>query len=197
MSPRRLLFILVLLLWGTNGVLLAWVKLGGGNTGAGKVLVVVHSDNQAAAKKMQKALEGAGLSVNYKSNQPWKREVVDGYKVYLTQANPDLRKALASAMTMKGLPVKSGDGELQLGGTYKSKADANKARANAQAKGFSFQVKENRVQRSVKAFQLSVGPVDEDGRATADQTLAKFKLKPDQVSTEDVGADDPEAKPGK
>jgi hypothetical protein len=196
MSPRRLVFLLVLLLWATNGALLAWVKVAGPSTGADKVLVVVHSDNQAAAKKMQKALEAAGLPVEYKSNQSWKREVVDGYKVYLTQANPDLRKALSSAMTMKGLPVKSGDGELQLGGTYRTKADANKARANAQTKGFSFQVKENRVQRSIKASQLIVGPVDEEGRATADQTLAKFKLKPDQVTTEDVGAE-AESKPAK
>lgn len=198
MSPRRLVFLLVLCLWATTGALWAWVKASAPAPNDGKVRVVVRTDNQQLSKKIQKALEGAGVPAEWKANQPWKREVVDGYKVYLTQNNPDLKKALGSAMTMKGLPIRSAEGELQLGGTYKNKADANKARANAQSKGFTFQVKENRVMRTIKAYQITVGPVDEEGHATADQALAKFKLKQDQISTQDVAeAGAAEATPAK
>ena len=187
MPARRLLFFLVLILWVCNGALWAWVKASAPAEGPDHVRLIVRSESAAQAKKLQKALEGAGLQADMRPNQPWKHEVIEGYKVYITQSNKDLAGPMAQGMRNKGLSVKVVGDEIQLGGTYKTKADANKAKAQAARADFTgFQVREHRVQRTAKAYVLKLGPLDGEQHEKVQGLLAKFQLKPEQIETESV-----------
>lgn len=187
MSPRRLVLILLLLLWAVNGALLAWVKSAGPPPGPEtRTLLKVFADKPAQAASIRKALDGAKLPVSALTNQPWKREVTEGFRAVLTHTDEELRKALFTGMRNKKLGVKIVGDEIQLGGVYKTKAEASKASASAGKQGFAFQVVENRVTKTTKTVLLKVGPLTEEERAQADEALDKLKLKPEQIEAEEV-----------
>ncbi len=187
MSPRRLVFILVLLLWVVNGALLAWVKSAGAPPGPEtRTLLKVFAEKPPQAASIRKALDAAKLPVSAISNQPWKREVTEGFRAVLTHTDAELRKALFTGMRNKKLTVKIVGDEIQLGGVYKTKAEASKASAAAGKQGFAFQVIENRVMKTTKTVLLKVGPLSDEERTQAEEALEKLKLKPEQIETEEV-----------
>lgn len=186
MPPRRLLFILVLVLWVINGSLLAWVKLDGGAP-APQVVLSVYTEKGPEAAKLKKEFTEAGLPVEQSGNQPWKHEATEGFRVFLRQSDAGLRKSIFQSMRIKKLPVKLTKEDVQFGPVYKTRGEAVRAQKQAASSNYTFDVEENRVQRTSKAFLLKVGPLTADQKGSADTVLAKYNLKPEQTSTTDVG----------
>lgn len=190
MPARRLLFFVILILWATNGALWAWVKASAPPEKPSDVRMLVHTEKAEVAQKIKKAFDKEGLSIEVRANQPWKHEVVEGYLVYITQSNKDLAGPIAQGMRNKGLPVKVVGDQIRLGGVYKNKADANKAKARATKNDFTgFEVHENRVEKtSKKAYLLEIGPVSAEDHLKAEGVLEKFHLDPEQIESETVEA---------
>lgn len=185
MSPRRLIFILVLLLWVVNGALWAWVQFTPPPPPPPKKLhILVYCEKKDLSKKIQSAAEGK-FTVEVLVNQPWKHPVQEGFLVVNTIPSEDTRKALHAAMKTL-LPVKIVGEDIRLGTTYKSKAEANKALLNAKNKGYEFKIKDNIVDKTTKVIVVKLGPLEEGSPSytEAQDFLKKFNLKEGQ--TEEV-----------
>ena len=185
MSPRRIVFILVLVLWLVNGGLLAYVLTSAPPPPPpSKTRLMVRVEKPDQAKSIEKALEALKIEVKSESNVPWKHDVVDGFKVYLANSDAELRKAMLTSLKNNKLPVKMVGEEILLGGTYKTKALAAKAKANADKAGFSFTVGENHVMKTSKVVVLTSAALDQEMLDKAQEALKAFKLKDEQVETE-------------
>lgn len=196
MSPRRLILILVFILWAVNGTLWAWVQFSPPPPPPPKkVLLLVYCDKKDQPKKAMKALENAKLPFSPRPNQPWKHQVQEGFKVVNTIQSDDTRKSLFLGMK-NILKVKVEGQDIRLGGAYKTKAEAVKAQKAAQNKGFSFEVKENIVERTTKVTMLEVGPLEGEQENQAQEALKKLNLKEDQIESKTVdeaGGSEPSA----
>jgi len=188
---RRLLLIVVALMWLTNGVLLAWVKMTPPPPPpAEKKVMSIYCDKKDQAKKVSKALEGLGFKPEIRANQPWKHEVQEGFIVVNRVNDPDVRKGIFAGMK-SSLPVKIVGDDIRLGGVYKSKPEANKAASGARNKGFTFQVVDNVVTKTTKVQVVRVASVDDDQVSQAEEALKKLNLAENQIvvdSAEPSGA---------
>ncbi len=185
MFGRRILFIVILIAWLVNGGLLAYVLTSAPPPPPpSKTRLIVRVEKPDQAKSIAKALEALKVETKSQSAVPWKREVVDGFKVYLSNSDPDLRKAMLTSLKNNKLPVKMVGEEILLGNSYKTKALATKAKANADKAGFAFSIDENRVMKTVKVVVLTSEPLDAELLGKAEEALKSFKLKDDQVETQ-------------
>jgi hypothetical protein len=185
MSGRRILFIVILIAWLVNGGLLAYVLTSAPPPPPpSKTRLIVRVEKPDQAKGIAKALEALKVETKSQSAVPWKREVVDGFKVYLSNSDADLRKAMLTSLKNNKLPVKMVGEEILLGNSYKTKALAAKAKANADKAGFAFSIDENRVMKTVKVVVLTSQPLDAELLSKAEEALKNFKLKDDQVETQ-------------
>lgn len=184
---RRLLLIVVAVLWVTNGALLAWVKMAPpAPPPAEKKLLLIYCDKKDQPKKVSKALEGLDLKPEVRPNQPWKHDVQEGFIVVNQVNDPDVRKGIFAGM--KGLlPVKIVGDDIRLGGVYKSKAEASKAVANAGKKGFTFQVVDNIVTKTTKVPVVRVSAVAEDRVSQVEDALKKLNVDEKQIVVESAG----------
>ena len=193
MSPRRLLFILVFVLWAANGALWAWVQFTPPPPPPPqKVMVMVYCDKKDLHKKVSKALDEAKLTYQVRPNHPWKHKVQEGFLVVNTIPSEGTRKGLYLAM--KGLlKVKIVGDDIRLGGAYKTKAEAAKAQKAAKNKGYDFEIKENIVDRTSKVVMVEIGPLEETQTGDVDEALKKFNFKEDQKESRSVEEDAPDA----
>lgn len=186
MSPRRLVFILVFVLWAVNGTLWAWVQFSPPPPPPPKkVILLVYCDKKDQPKKVMKALENAKIPFQPRQNQSWKREVLEGFKVVNTIKSEETRKSLHLAMKSL-LKVKIEGDDIRLGTSYKTKADAVKAQKLAQNKGFSFEIKENIIERTSKVTAIEVGPLEAGQESAAQEALKSLKLKENQIESREV-----------
>lgn len=183
---RRLLLIVVAVLWVTNGALLAWVKMTPPPPPpAEKKLLMVYCDKKDQPKKVSKALEGLGLKPEIRPNQAWKHDIQDGFIVVNRVNDPDVRKGIFAGM--KGLlPVKIVGDDIRLGGIYKNKAEAGKAVSGAGKKGFTFQTVDNIVSKTTKVSMVRVASVEEDKVAEVEDALKKLNVDEKQIVVESI-----------
>lgn len=187
MSPVRIVLVLVTVLWLVTGALLAWVKSAAPPPGPEtRTILRVFAEKPALAGAMRKAFDKHQLPVSALADQAWKREVTEGFRAILMQSDEELRKALFTGMKNGGLAVSLKGEEIQLGGVYKTQAEAQKAQKAATAKGFSFEIVDNRVMKTSKTVLLKVGPLTSEQRTQAETVIEQLKLKPEQVESEEV-----------
>ena len=183
---RRLLLIVVAILWVTNGALLAWVKLTPPPPPpAQKKMLMVYCDKKDQPKKITKAFEALSLKPETRPNQPWKHDVQEGFIVVNRVNDEEVRKGLVAGMKNL-LPVKIVGDDIRLGTTYKTKADATKALTNARNKGFTFQVVDNIVSKTTKVSVVRVSPIDDEQVSQAEEALKKLNVSDDQIVVESL-----------
>ncbi|MFN8612257.1 MAG: hypothetical protein U0931_32225 [Vulcanimicrobiota bacterium] len=181
---RRLLLIVIGVLWVTNGALLAWVKMTPPPPPpAEKKQLSVYCDKKDQAKKATKALEALGLKPEILSNQPWKHEVQEGFIVVNRVTDPDVRKGIMAGMKSL-LPVKIVGDDIRLGGVYKTRPEAVKALNGAKNKGFTFQIVDNIVTKTTKVAVVQVTSLDDDKAGPAVEAVKKASIPEDQVVLE-------------
>jgi hypothetical protein len=183
MSPRRIVFILVLVLWAVTGSLWAWVQFTPPPPPPPtQTQMMVYCEKKDVPKKIAKALEEAKLPFELRQNQPWKHKVQEGFLVINTIPSESTRKALFAGMKSL-MPVKIVGEDIRLGGAYKTRQDAVKAQKMAKVKGFEFEIIDNIVDKTTKVPMIELGPLDPDQLKLAEQTLEKFHLKEEQIDS--------------
>ena len=181
---RRLLLIVVALMWLTNGVLLAWVKMTPPPPApAEKKIMSIYCDKKDQAKKVIKALEALSFKTEIRANQPWKHEVQEGFIVVNRVNDPEVRKGIFAGMK-SSLPVKIVGDDIRLGNIYKSKPEANKAASGARNKGFTFQVVDNIVTKTTKVQMVRIPSVDDQQVELANEALKKLSIDEKQIEVE-------------
>ena len=187
---RRLALVLVLILWVANGIVLAWVKMTPPPAAPPRqVELHVYCEKPDQAKKVVKVLREGGFSPQSSPNVAWKHDVLEGYRLVISMSQEDLLKSMLASMKIKKLQVKIVGSEIQLGGVYKTKAEAGKARAAAMKQDYTFEVRENHQMRTSKVTLVKVGPLGEEQQGKAEEILAKLRLKPEQIETKDLESD--------
>jgi len=183
---RRLLLIIIGVLWITNGALLAWVKMTPPPPPpAEKKQLLVYCDKKDQSKKVTKALEALNLKPEIRANQPWKHEVQEGFIVVNRVNDPDVRKGIMAGMKSL-LPVKIVGDDIRLGNTYKTKPEATKALNGAKNKGFTFQIVDNIVTKTTRVQVVTVSPVDDAQAAPAVEAVKKIPIPENQIVLESL-----------
>lgn len=183
---RRLLILILGVLWLTNGALLAWVKMTPPPPPpAEKKQLLVYCDKKDQPKKVVKALEGLSLKAEIVNNQPWKHEVQEGFIVVNRVTDPDVRKGIMAGMKSL-LPVRIVGDDIRLGGVYKTRPEAVKASNGAKNKGFTFQIVENKFMKTTKVTVVEVSPLDDDKAGPATEAVKKIPIPEDQIVLESV-----------
>jgi hypothetical protein len=183
MSPRRLVLILVFVLWAVNGALWAWVQFTPPPPPPPqKTTLMVYFEKKDPHKKVAKALEDAKIPFQLRPGQPWKHQVHEGFIVVNTIPSESTRKALFQGMKSL-MPVKLVGDDIRLGVSYKTKAEASKAQKGAKVKGFEFEVKENIVEKTTKVVMIEIGPVEGDALTHAEDLLKKLNVKEEQIES--------------
>jgi hypothetical protein len=181
---RRLLLIIVGVLWITNGALLAWVKMTPPPPPpAEKKQLIVYCDKKDQSKKVTKALEALSLKPEIRASQPWKHDVQEGFIVVNRVNDPDVRKGIMAGMKSL-LPVKLVGDDIRLGNVYKTKAEATKALNGAKNKGFTFQIVDNIVNKTTKVSMVTVAPIEDAQAGPAVEALKKIPLSEEQIKVE-------------
>lgn len=181
---RRLLLVVVAILWVTNGALLAWVKMAPPPPPpAEKKELLVYCDRKDQPKKIAKALEALSLKPEVRPNQPWKHEVQEGFIVVNRVNDAEVRKGLWAGMK-SSLPVKIVGDDIRLGAIYKTKPEAVKALNGARNKGFTFQVVDNIVNKTTKVTLIRVSPIGDDQVSQAEEALKKLNVTDAQIVVE-------------
>lgn len=183
---RRLLLVVVAILWVTNGALLAWVKMTPPPPPpAEKKELLVYCDKKDQPKKITKALEALSLKPEVRPNQPWKHDVQEGFIVVNRVNDAEVRKGLWAGMKSI-LPVKIVGDDIRLGTTYKTKPDAVKALNAARNKGFTFQVVDNIVSKTTKVAVIRVSPIEDEQVSQAEEVLKKLNVPEAQIVVESL-----------
>jgi len=181
---RRLLLIVVAVLWVTNGALLAWVKIAPPPPPpAEKKALLVYCDKKDQPKKIAKALEALSLKPEVRPNQPWKHDVQEGFIVVNRVNDAEVRKGLWAGMKST-LPVKIVGDDIRLGNTYKTKPEAVKALNGARNKGFTFRVVDNIVSKTTKVSVVRVSSIDDEQVSQAEEALKKLNVSDAQIVVE-------------
>lgn len=183
---RRLLLVVVAILWVTNGALLAWVKMTPPPPPpAEKKELLVYCDKKDQPKRIAKALEALSLKPEVRPNQPWKHDVQEGFIVVNRVNDAEVRKGLWAGMKSI-LPVKIVGDDIRLGTTYKTKPDAVKALNAARNKGFTFQVVDNIVSKTTKVAVIRVSPIEDEQVSQAEEVLKKLNVPDAQIVVESL-----------